>query len=207
LPDGNDVNAVPTTLDEILRDVWSRLERGMADPQSALQSAALATQSPAGPAVRTVVLRAVDESARTLTCHTDKRSSKVADLATDARVAWMFYDPDARLQMRLCGSAVIHDSDARAEKRWRSAPPVTRRYYCTVAPPGSELRQSDTGLIPGLESRDPTMEESERYGRPHFVVLDTEVERIDWLWLPGNGHRRARFVWEGTRWVGTWCVP
>jgi pyridoxamine 5'-phosphate oxidase len=177
------MKAPATDLDELLVLIWSRLEKGVIDHDSSLHTPALGTQSPDGPAVRTVVLRAVDVTNRILTCHTDRRSNKVAELAGDVRVAWMFYDYEVKVQMRLSGVAVIHENDSRSDERWHAS------------------------NLSSLEVRMPTAEETEQHGRAHFAVLDTVVARIDWLSLASKGHRRARFCWKEERWQGSWVVP
>ena len=159
------------------------------------------------PAVRTVVLRDVQSSARMLTCHTDVRSAKAAELDCKPRAAWLFYDRTLKLQVRLSGITAVAYNDARAEERWRASPQTSRRVYCTSARPRSQLHARASGLRAGLEERVPTREESERYGKGNFAVLDTVVDRIDCLELAACGHRRAQFRWREEAWEGMWVVP
>ena len=183
------------------------LGRGVADRRSPLHSPALATRGARGPSVRTVVLRGVDREARLLTCHSDARSAKVAELSQDGRAAWMFYASKSKTQLRLAGSTVVHRGNARTQARWNALTPSSRRCYCTELSPGSPLSDPGSGLPLSLTSRAPTAQESDEQGKPHFVVIDTTVEEVDWLWLSWEGHRRARFEWDGSSWQSQWLVP
>ena len=197
----------PDDLDELRADIWSLLQRGAVDRRSAMHTPVFATQGAEGPAVRTVVLRDADERARRLTCHSDSRSGKVAALGENARSAWLFYEPQRKVQLRISGDAVVHQGNARTQERWARSPLQSRRCYCTAAPPGSPLAEPGEGLVPALVTRSPTEAETVQYGRPFFVVIDTTVDTLEWLWLSAHGHRRARFCWDQARWQGTWLVP
>ncbi len=197
----------PSSLEEVLAETWASLRRGVEDRRSPLHTPTLATQSNDGPAARTVVLRAVDESARTVTCHTDGRSGKVAQLSADPRVAWLFYDREHKRQLRLTGVGVVRRDGARVEECWRGSRPFSRRAYCTVSAPGTMIARAGSGLVPGLEERVPGSEESDRLGKPHFAIIDAVIDHVDWLWLAARGHRRARFDWNGKGWDASWVVP
>lgn len=44
-------------------------------------------------------------------------------------------------------------------------------------------------------------------GAAHFAVLAARVARLEFLYLAHQGHRRARFTWNGGAWQGEWLVP
>ena len=60
------------------------------------------------PHARTVVLRGFDPVERSVSFYTDCRSPKVRHMAGEPRVALLFYDPTARLQLRIPASARLH---------------------------------------------------------------------------------------------------
>jgi len=39
------------------------------------------------------------------------------------------------------------------------------------------------------------------------VVLASEINMLDWLFLRVEGHRRAWFAWKDGRWQGEWISP
>ena len=198
---------VPDSLDGVLRQIWSSIARGVKDRRHGFHSPAVATQGPNGPDIRTVVLRDCRESLRRVTFHTDMRSAKVAALRQFCGVAWLFYDPARKTQIRLSGRATVHHGDARAAEGWARTRDFSRRCYCIPVAPGSAVAGPSGGLPEGMETRAPTTEESERLGWPHFAVVDTVADRLDWLWLAHDGHRRAGFTWADGTWRGAWLIP
>lgn len=199
----------PQDLDELLRQIWRLLQRGVGDGRSAFHTPGIATQSlDGGASLRTVVLRAAQSDPPRLLCHTDARSGKVAELQANDRVAWLFYDARKKVQLRINARAELHRDDDLARRQWQRTGLWSRRCYCSTAAPGSELSGPGSGLPPELEQRAPEQQESEA-GRDNFVVVSCAVLSIDWLWLSARGHRRADFRWserEG-RLVGRWTVP
>ena len=65
------------TLKQILQKVWSLLENGVLDGKSVFHIAALSTINSMGkPATRSVVIREVNKSKKTISFNTDIRSKK-----------------------------------------------------------------------------------------------------------------------------------
>jgi hypothetical protein len=44
-------------------------------------------------------------------------------------------------------------------------------------------------------------------GQKNFAVLMATVDRVEWLYLAIEGHRRARWTWSEGGWQGTWLAP
>jgi 3-hydroxyisobutyrate dehydrogenase len=182
-------------LDDVLRSAWEELRTGAERGRHAWHTPALATLDGDLPAVRTVVLRAALEDQRTLVCHTDDRSPKVAQLQARPRAAWMFYDREAKTQLRATGAVSMHRGDELARERWEAATERSRRCYHQALGPGQALDPARE-TIPELD---------EGFGQ--FVVLQCVLDGLDWLYLRGRGHWRARWRWDGTGWQGAWVAP
>lgn len=182
----------------LLRLIWGRLAAGADGPGHPFHAPCLATAGPAGPDARTVVLRRVDEVGRLLVCHTDIRSPKAAAIAGDARVAWVFYDPLQRVQLRVRGRASLHADDAVAEADWAAMGSRRRRDYVAAVPPGTVLPAQTVSALGAAESDS---------ARANFLVLACRVEHLDWLVLDEPVHRRARFDWDGRGWRHAWIAP
>jgi hypothetical protein len=181
----------------VLAQAWRLLQRGATDPASALHLPVLASLRPDGaPAARTVVLRAVDAASRSLRIHTDRRSAKCAEIDRDPRVALHFYDPKTLVQLRLDCGATLHCDDALAERAWAENPVATQALYCVGPGPGVPLDAPD-----GYDAA------AVRDGRGNFAAIVARVDRLDWLYLAPQGHRRARFAWPDGRLQSTWLVP
>ncbi len=196
----------PDTLDRILADLWRRLVDATAPGagRDAFHTPTLSTVSPDGePEARVVVLRDADAAQRRLVCHTDVRCLKVAAIRAHPRVAWTFYDRDAKLQLRAMGRATVHTDDAFADARWAASSLSSRRCYLAPHPPGAPSPDPSGNLPAHVIDRIPTAEESEA-GRTHFAAVSCCVDHIDWLHLASSGHRRATFAWDGPTWRSAW---
>ena len=164
----------------LLSDVWRRLAQGSANPTHPFRTGALATIDAVGrPAVRTIVLRRADEASRTLWFHTDRRSAKVAGLS-GRHVAWLFYDPVEKLQVRLSGSAAVHTEGPPAEALWRDVPPPVRTTYQSPLPPGTPIDRPHRNVPDaGGEA-----------GHENFAAVATLIDAIDVVQLDPGGHGR-----------------
>lgn len=196
------------TLNTIQENLWAMLEAGATDPESPLHTPVLGSIAVDGqtPRLRSVILRQVQPQTRCLICHSHKQAEKVAELRANPAMSWLFYDPTARIQLRLRGQASLHNQDALADEHWQIMPLSTRQLYLSTQPPGSTLPSAQSAMPPFLQNRLPTQAESEQ-GRPYFMLIRTEIDAIDWLYLDRSGNRRASFVWNSTRWAGQWLVP
>jgi pyridoxine/pyridoxamine 5'-phosphate oxidase len=186
---------LPATLDE----AWGLLVRGAVDRRHAFHTPTVATVGLDGtPRIRTVVLRAVDARARTFRFHTDRRSCKFAELTHAPAIALHAYDPGAKVQIRLSGTAVLHPfgSDL-AASAWRQSQAMSRLCYGQIAAPGSTVDDPQAAL------EGATDEAAER----NFVAVLTTVTRLEWLYLAHAGHRRALFSWESDTPSAVWLAP
>lgn len=190
-------------LNAIEADLWARLGRGKADRKSPWHTPVVGT---ADGDLRVMVLRHVDRGAATLRFHTDARSPKVTAIAANPRVSVLFYDPGSKLQLRCSGSGHIATADADTEAAWAGSAATSRRCYLAPAAPSSPADAPTSGLPEEFEQRFPTLAESEA-GRSHFATLTVMLDRIDWLYLAHDGHRRALFARMGAQWQAGWLVP
>ena len=117
--------------------VWASLARGVVDRRSPFGRPAIATVDPLGQAeVRTVVLRDVQPGARQLVLHSDTRAAKVAALAHHPRLAWHFWDPRPRLQLRASGPATVHTRGPMVDETWARLSVHQQRTYAAEPAPG-----------------------------------------------------------------------
>ncbi|MCU0889647.1 MAG: hypothetical protein MUC64_16860 [Rubritepida sp.] len=170
-------------LAEVQAEAFRLLARGVADRRSAFHTPTLATIGRDGaPRARTLVLRGFDAPTRTLRLHTDARSH--------------VYDAGQQVQLRLDCVAQVHREDALAEAAWDASRPFSRMCYAIEPAPGTPL------------DAPPEAPRDSEAGRPHFAVLALRFDRLEWLWLAAEGHRRARLAWtpDGTP-EATWLSP
>jgi pyridoxamine 5'-phosphate oxidase len=194
-------------LDAICADIWHRLVRGKADRHSPFHTPIVASVDRTGaPQQRVMVLRKVDQNAGTLRFHTDTRTPKIMQLADNAAVSVIGYDAGAKIQIRVTGTAHASVSGVEADTAWEASAPSSRRCYLAEAAPGTHSAVPISGLPTHVESRVPSVAETAP-GRKNFAILSVEIERLEWLYLASDGHRRAAFTRDGTGWSGQWLVP
>jgi hypothetical protein len=195
----------PDSLDGVWHDAWSRLEEAVRRRQHPYRTGVVATLGEDGVDARTVVLRGADRGAGVLRFHTDRRSTKIGQLASDRRVALVFYGDG--VQVRLRGTATVHDADPHSDAAWEATSTMSRRCYLTEAAPGTPSTTPTSGLPHALESvlRPPL--EATHVGRGHFAVVSVWVQSVDWLHLAAGGQRRAGFSRSEGDWIAQWMVP
>ena len=177
---------------------------GLENPASPLRKPALATIAADGaPAVRTVILRSLDEDRRALGIFTDARSHKVAEIARDSRASLLFYDPRCDVQVRFSGRAEARVGD---EAAWESAAPPSRRAYLVTAPPGTPSPAPVSGLPPDVEGVIPPFERLEE-GRNNFALVEFIFDEADIVVLSRAGNRRARIRYDAEGARAEWLVP
>lgn len=183
-------------LEKTLAEAFRLLTRGAADRRSPMHTPTLATIDATGaPSVRTLVLRSFDPQQRLLRFHSDRRAGKIGEIAADPRLALHFYHPQACVQLRLRGIGEIHSDPSATESAWQGSRPMSRICYATDIAPGSTI------AAPLAAPTD------EAAGRRNFALLLVRFDRLEWLWLHADGHRRARFAWRDDGLTMEWLAP
>jgi hypothetical protein len=149
----------------------------------------MATVTPDGrPSARLMTNRGVDRETARLWFYTRLDTPKVADLHADDAVCVVGYDPATGVQVRLNGTARIHQHDAVAAQHWGHVAEVSRWLY--------ELPHLEDECPVGIDPRLPQDREKLTAGltarsRSLFGVIEITVETIDWLQATGPTQRRA----------------
>jgi pyridoxamine 5'-phosphate oxidase len=192
------VNDTPPikTRDEILDSIWSTLSLAVTDRRHPMHTPVVANVAADGRAVaRVVVFRKVVPEERSLFFHTDVRCLKVADLRRDPRIAWTFYEPTSRVQIRAEGLASIHDTDTLADDRWSNSADYSRICYTQGTAPSTPLSAQNA------------IEKQIADGRPNFSAVRTVVTQFEWLLLHHAGHQRMLLNFRDGRWSHQWLAP
>ena len=187
-------------LDATLAELWRLLADGAEHGRSGFHLPTLATLSPEGPRLRTVVLREADAATRTLRFHCDRRSDKAFELAENPACALAAYDGPAKIQIRIEGRAVLHTDDAVAEAAWTGSRAMSRVCYGAEPAPGTALPAGDAYTLPDEATAAMT-------GRRNFCAVVVRAQRLDFLYLDRRGHRRAAWCRDGSDWEGGWVAP
>jgi pyridoxamine 5'-phosphate oxidase len=105
------------TLDDVRTDCLNRLIRAPRDRKSPMHTPVIVTGDVDA---RVMVLRAFDSARWALRLHTDARSPKAKVVGADSRVAVLFYDKGAKIQIRARAIWVMG----------RVRPPMRRHQAC-----------------------------------------------------------------------------
>ena len=177
------------TLAEIEAALLRELGRAPRDKHHEWRTPVLATRDGDSADARTVVLREVDEPARTLRVFTDSRSAKVAQLLAHPQGTLVMWSSRLSWQLRLRVALQVEIDGLALASRWAKLKlsPGAQDYLSPLAP-GSVL---DGSPAPAPMTHD----------RGHFAMISIEVQSIDWLELHAEGHRRACFDAAGARWL------
>lgn len=193
-------------LDLSLLEAQSIITEGVHNRRAATHTPVIATIDDDGaPSQRIMILRHVDWKSRTLRFHTDARATKV-DEAHNAPISALFYDPDAKIQLRLCGQSRIERNGTLVDAAWDQATLFARRCYMAECAPGAVTDMPTSGLPEAMEGKQPTAAEITP-SRGNFAVLLMKFDRIEWLYLANQGHRRARWRCIEEEWQGCWLIP
>lgn len=195
---GNPVVALTDLTDTA--GTWGRLCRwlatGATTPTHAFRWPVVSTvAADGGPDARIVVLRRFDPAARLLVFHTDARSAKAAALRRDPRAVFLFYDPDAHLQLRVRATVTVHHADGFARAEFDSLPKHNRASYASIGAPGAEEPPDAPFDYP------PKPPVDEAFAFANFLAVGCVIDRIDALELHPSGHRRAVLEWAGGEWT------
>ncbi|MEM8724434.1 MAG: pyridoxamine 5'-phosphate oxidase family protein [Pseudomonadota bacterium] len=190
------------TLEDVQRDLTTRLIRAAKDRKSPMHTPAVVTSDVDA---RTMVLREFDASAWTLRFHTDARAPKVAQIEDDPRMAVLLYDKGAKVQLRLRGTGRIEREGDVADRAWAGRDNFARRCYLGEGP-GALGDGPFSGLPPEVEGIQPSDEQIVP-ARENFAVLLVELTELDWFYLAHTGHVRAQFTRSDNEWKGRWVSP
>jgi pyridoxamine 5'-phosphate oxidase len=194
------------TLDQVLASTWAMLAKGARRSTDPLHQAVLATGKSGGCGLRTIILRHVDQTGRSLVCYADDRSQKIDEIKHSGCAGWLFYHPRKMIQVRIHGAASVHTTDAIADHWWAKVNGLTRLSFCAEQPPGTPLSRPSSGISQRLLKDLPKLMTGNA-GRGHFAAIVSQVDYIDWLQLRPSGNVRARFQWDDGRLSASWIVP
>ncbi|MBC7536338.1 MAG: pyridoxamine 5'-phosphate oxidase family protein [Ferruginibacter sp.] len=201
------IDGIAYDLPAIEKDCWVRILNGSLQYKNPLHNPVVANVNEHGVNLRTVVLRKVDIEKRQVCFHTDIRSGKWEELKNNNKVSWLFYHPSSMLQIRMSGTATLHQDDLFADEAWANTRISGRKIYLGDEGPSSLSAFPASGLSPKFDREDPTPEESEA-GRKNFAIISTQIHWMEWLWLNSGGHRRATFQYTADgKFSANWLLP
>ena len=126
-------------LDNAEKKIWQLLLQGTANKKSSFHCPTLSTLGEQGVNLRTLILRQVIVSTRSLIFFTDNRSKKVLDIKFNENVVLHIYDSKNKLQIQLYGKAVVEKYTKNAKTTWQNLNNFSKKNYMSLLPPGSKI--------------------------------------------------------------------
>ena len=167
----------------MLETCWEQISLGTSDRHHAARNPVLATTTPDGPAIRTLVLRGVSRDDSTIEFHSDALSPKIKHIKANPSVALHFWIPKVNLQIRIRAMAQLLPGDP---ELFAQLPAAAQANY--------------KGPVPGAELPAEHSPASNRFTR-----IQCHLMEIDALLLTGS-HKRAFFE-VASDWQGKWIAP
>jgi 3-hydroxyisobutyrate dehydrogenase len=201
------VNNIPNyynNIDLILDEIWSLLQRGVADRNEDFRLPVVIVSATDSTEGRIVVLRGAFKDKNILRFHTDFRSSKIKSLKENKKIYFVFYNKKRKIQVRAEGVAIVHKDNEITKEAWTKTQMMSRKCYLSPQAPGDFINESASDLSKDMGNEIPTFEQSE-IGYKNFCVIESKIKSFEWLYLASQGHRRAKFMLDENK--STWLVP
>ena len=201
------MNNIPNyynNIDLILDEIWSLLQRGVADRNEDFRLPVVIVNSTDSAEGRIVVLRGAFKDKNILRFHTDFRSSKIKSLKENKKIYFVFYNKKRKIQVRAEGVAIVHKDNEITKEAWTKTQMMSRKCYLSPQAPGDFINDSASDLSKDMGNEIPTYEQSE-IGYKNFCVIESKIKSFEWLYLASQGHRRAKFMLDENK--STWLVP
>lgn len=185
-------------LEHIPVAAWTALKCGADDPSHPFHLLTLATADLQGaPSARLMINRGAEADTGILWFHTDSPMSKVAELRSNPLCCVVGWDPSSGVQLRLFGRVDLHQQGAVADRHWEQVVHAAGWLYSlpggrrpvSSEPPDLRLPRDPAQLPHKLTAR----------ARDRFVVIQMQVELIDWVQAVAGQRRHAR-LHPGNHW-------
>ena len=183
---------------DIFSNQWNQLELAVKDAKHNYHLFALSTIDANSPDVRTVVLRNVNKNTYSISFHTDIRSPKFKQITKNPNVSVLFYDVQARTQIRIIGTASICGDENELISLWEKLSKESKECYMGEIAP--------SGPLHGKTTINKVKETNPDDGYNNFTRVTIHVSKMDVLLLHHLGHRRIEFKLDGKKPVHQWLA-
>tara|TARA_B100000003_G_C10891696_1_gene355491 strand:- start:18 stop:602 length:585 start_codon:yes stop_codon:yes gene_type:complete len=157
----------------------------------------IATSFDNQPELRTVVLRAYDDTNYILSFHTDKRSPKYQEIINNSLTTSLFYDTKRRIQLRIKGNACPSNNNNILKGLWENLSKESKACYQGIIPPSGNLPNDE--IINTISENNKMLDGFENFSR-----IDIQINEIDVLMLHHLGHKRICFTFKNNSFSSVW---
>lgn len=188
------------SLTEIETHIWETLLQSSKSANTPFHQGSFATINNNIPEQRTVILRNVNVTEKTISFNTDIRSLKIEHLQANDSVSWLFYDKYTKIQLRIYGKAVVHYKDEVSELAWEQSRLSSKMCYATQQKPGNFVENPELIKVNQTEISDELL----TFAHENFAVISSKIYAIDYVILNRMGNKRAYFDYKNNvfQWRG-----
>jgi len=192
-------------LNIVHNNIWNLLLEGVKKSNSPFHYAGICTINNEGfPTSRTIVVRDINKTKKTLCFNTDIRSSKWKELKnTSTKVSLLLYNNILKTQIRISGKSILHYQDADWETAWRNTTDNSRECYASPYSPSIIIKQPNKIDQKFIEIKNTDLD----IYKANFGRVEIKIHCIDWLYLKHTGHRRAKFEYKNNKCNMSWLAP
>ncbi|PPR43955.1 MAG: hypothetical protein CFH21_00596 [Alphaproteobacteria bacterium MarineAlpha5_Bin11] len=158
------------------------------------------------PTSRTVVLRDFNINHKTLSFHSDSRSTKIREIKKNNECFFLFYSSRLKQQLRIKVVSSVQYNNIISANAWDKTSLMSRKCYLATMPPGSDCNIPTDGIPKHLQGKEPDFNESEN-GYVNFCVITNQIINVEWLYLSSDGHKRIIFNWKDKEPEFKWKIP
>ena len=184
--------------DDIFSSQWNQLELAVKEAKHNYHLFTLSTIDRDSSDIRTVVLRNVNKKDHSISFHTDIRSPKFKQITKNPNVSVLFYDVQARTQIRMVGTASICGDEDMLKSLWERLSKESKECYMGEIAP--------SGPLHGRATINKIKETNPDDGYNNFARVTIHVSKMDVLLLHHLGHRRIEFKLDGKRPAHQWLA-
>ena len=182
------------TLENVRESISMYLSEGVKNRRSDFRTFTICSSGDT-PTGRTVVLRGYNMEDGIITFHSNYHAEKINDFKINPSVCCVFYSKEKKIQIRCFGHAKVNHNNTRTSHVWKNMSDMSKECYFQTPHPGTTIDKYNDFRKEVLESESSS-----------FTVIDIDINKIDWLYLKREGHRRANiFMNESSK--DTWISP
>ena len=193
-------------LDKVYLKIWNLLNSGLSNRDASFHLPTFICGEDKNFDGRIVVLRGISEENKNLWFHTDIRSKKIKILKKNPQAAFLFYDKNEKIQLRISVNTKINYQNNITKKAWEKTAHMSRQCYLGEKIPGNDTSMPSSGLSKNIDNFEYSIEESE-IGYKNFCLVQAFITSIEWLYLAAKGHRRAYFILSNNFVKKKWIIP
>ena len=131
---------------EIEKKIWELLTQAVTNRTSNFRTPVFICGNAEDIDGRVVVLRKADQENSFVQFHSDLRSTKIPKVRSNPNCAFLFYDKEEKIQVRIKSICSVHQNDDVTKEAWSKTQHISRKCYLVKDGPGTLSEIPTSGL-------------------------------------------------------------